>query len=85
MAVTRRDFVAMLLGTPAAMAACRGGGRARTPDGELLTPGKAAGHRLRDAVEVAEDLRDAATADMLTNRLQVHEKAVWMLRATVAS
>jgi phytoene dehydrogenase-like protein len=47
-AVSRRDFVALLLGAPAAMA-CRGGGRVRTPDGELLTPGKVAGHRLRDA------------------------------------
>jgi starvation-inducible DNA-binding protein len=41
--------------------------------------------RLRDAVEVAEDLRDVATADMLTERLHVHEKAIWMLRAIVAS
>jgi len=41
--------------------------------------------RLRHAVEVAESLRDVATADMLTERLQVHEKAIWMLRATVAS
>ncbi|HUQ02643.1 MAG TPA: FAD-dependent oxidoreductase [Kofleriaceae bacterium] len=44
----------MLLGAPAAMA-CRGGGRVRTPDGELLTPGKVAGHRLRDAVTVQSD------------------------------
>ncbi|HUQ08633.1 MAG TPA: hypothetical protein VM261_39345, partial [Kofleriaceae bacterium] len=54
MAVSRRDFVALLLGAPAAMA-CRGGGRVRTPDGELLTPGKLAGHRLRDAVTVQSD------------------------------
>jgi DNA-binding ferritin-like protein len=36
-------------------------------------------------VEVAEGLRDAVTADMLVERLQVHEKAIWVLRATVAS
>jgi starvation-inducible DNA-binding protein len=41
--------------------------------------------RLRDAVGVAEGLRDVATADLLTERLQVHEKAVWMLRATIAA
>jgi starvation-inducible DNA-binding protein len=41
--------------------------------------------RLRDAVEVAEGLRDVATADLLAERLQVHEKAVWMLRATIAA
>jgi starvation-inducible DNA-binding protein len=40
--------------------------------------------RLRDAVETAEGLRDVATADLLTERLQVHEQAVWMLRATIA-
>jgi hypothetical protein len=45
---SRRDFIALVLGAPAA-AACRGGGRARLPDGELFSPGKLAGHRaLRD-------------------------------------
>ena len=39
--------------------------------------------RLRDAVEAADDLRDAATADILTQRLHFHEKAIWMLRAVV--
>ena len=44
---SRRDFIAALLGAPFAAVACR----QRTPplpDGELLLPGKAAGHRLRD-------------------------------------
>lgn len=41
--------------------------------------------RLRDAIEVAEDLRDPATADLLTERSRFHEKAVWMLRATIAA
>jgi len=39
--------------------------------------------RLRDAVEAADELRDAATADILTERLHFHEKAIWMLRAVV--
>ena len=51
----------------------------------LISDHETVSRRLRDAVEVAEDLRDAATADMLTERLQVHEKAIWMLRAIVAS
>jgi starvation-inducible DNA-binding protein len=51
----------------------------------LVSDHETVSRRLRDAVEVAEDLRDAATADMLTARLQAHEKAVWMLRATIAS
>lgn len=37
--------------------------------------------RLRDIVGLAEDQKDAATADLLTGRLHFHEKAVWMLRA----
>lgn len=50
----------------------------------LISDHETVSRRLREAVEVAEDLRDAATADMLTERLQVHEKAIWMLRAIVA-
>ncbi len=41
---SRRDFIGLVLGAPAA-AACRSGGPARLPDGELLTPGKDIGHR----------------------------------------
>lgn len=39
--------------------------------------------RLRDAVDAAGELRDAVTADLLTQRLHFHEKAIWMLRAVV--
>jgi starvation-inducible DNA-binding protein len=51
----------------------------------LIDDHETVARRLRDAVEVAEGFRDAATADMLTERLQVHEKAVWMLRAIIAA
>lgn len=37
--------------------------------------------RFREYVKVAESVSDVATADMLTNRLAFHEKAIWMLRA----
>jgi starvation-inducible DNA-binding protein len=40
--------------------------------------------RLRDVGEIADDLRDAVTADMLTSRMQFHEKAIWMLRSMPA-
>jgi monoamine oxidase len=54
--VSRRQFVAGLLGGPASMGAGWLGGASfgcravptPLPDGELLLPGKAAGHRLRD-------------------------------------
>lgn len=46
--LSRRDFVAMLVGAPAAVA-CRGPAR-RTPPGELVATGMEVGHRLlRDA------------------------------------
>lgn len=51
MTPSRREFVAALLGAPLALG-CRE--RARPlPPGELLLPGKALGHRLRDSVAAA--------------------------------
>jgi starvation-inducible DNA-binding protein len=37
--------------------------------------------RLRQVTEVAEELHDHVTADLLTERMAFHEKAIWMLRA----
>lgn len=39
---------------------------------------------LQKALEVAEQLQDAGTADLVTDRLREHDKIVWMLNATVA-
>lgn len=39
---------------------------------------------LREITELAEDLHDQGTADMLTERMKAHEKAIWMLRAIVS-
>lgn len=36
----------------------------------------------RDLVKVAEEANDVATADLATQRIDVHEKTAWMLRAT---
>ena len=36
---------------------------------------------MRAAVKVADDLDDFPTADMLTTRMEVHEKNAWMLRS----
>jgi len=36
---------------------------------------------LRESIKVAEDAGDTGTADMLTARLEVHEKTAWMLRS----
>lgn len=35
----------------------------------------------RGVFSVAEDAKDESTADLLTQRLQVHEKTAWMLRS----
>ena len=38
----------------------------------------------RSVLPVVEDAHDEATADLLTQRLQVHEKTAWMLRSLLA-
>lgn len=38
----------------------------------------------REVFPVAEDARDEPTADLLTQRMQVHEKNAWMLRSMLA-
>lgn len=40
--------------------------------------------RMRSAVKLAEEANDVKTADLLTDRLGVHEENAWMLRATIA-
>ncbi len=37
--------------------------------------------RARQGLATAEDAGDAASADLLTVRIQIHEKTAWMLRA----
>jgi len=38
----------------------------------------------RSVYPVVEDAHDEPTADLLTQRLQVHEKTAWMLRSLLA-
>lgn len=37
--------------------------------------------RAREALETAEEAADVASEDLLTQRIQTHEKTAWMLRA----
>ena len=39
--------------------------------------------RAREGLSTAEEAGDAASADLLTVRIQTHEKTAWMLRAMV--
>lgn len=52
---------------------------------DLVADNEALVRMMRDAAEAAEAARDLVTHDLLVARMTVHEKAVWMLRATVAS
>jgi starvation-inducible DNA-binding protein len=38
----------------------------------------------RSVISIAERAKDAPSADLLTERLQVHEKTAWMLRSLLA-
>lgn len=51
--------------------------------GELLSDNETVIRTLRDAFPVADEAGDEATADLLTQRLQAHEKHAWMIRATL--
>ncbi|MEZ5914782.1 MAG: DNA starvation/stationary phase protection protein [Parvularculaceae bacterium] len=50
----------------------------------LLEGHEALIRRARKALEAAEQAGDVATEDLLTQRIQTHEKTAWMLRATAA-
>lgn len=50
---------------------------------ELKTDNETVIATLRAAFPVADEAGDEATADLLTQRLQAHEKHAWMIRATL--
>lgn len=49
---------------------------------DLTLANEAAAVTARDVVSIAEEKGDVATADIATERIEAHEKAIWMLRAT---
>ena len=51
---------------------------------ELQADHEAVSRRARAALRVAEQAGDDASADMMVGRLQVHDKAAWMLRSIAA-
>lgn len=48
---------------------------------ELLDGHEAIAQRAREVFPLAEQVSDQATMDLLTQRMQSHEKAAWMLRS----
>ncbi|KXJ56285.1 MAG: DNA starvation/stationary phase protection protein [Thalassospira sp. Nap_22] len=51
---------------------------------ELVEDHEKMARLLRDGVAAAEEVDDVKTADMLTERIGVHEEAAWMLRVTIS-
>ena len=49
----------------------------------LLADHESVIRKLRDAIEVCDDVDDAGTEDFLTQLMEKHEKTAWMLRATL--
>jgi len=51
----------------------------------LVEGNEAVARTARKAIPVGEKAGDAPTVDLLTQRLQTHEKAAWMLRSLLES
>ncbi|HEY0379447.1 MAG TPA: Dps family protein [Pyrinomonadaceae bacterium] len=51
---------------------------------QLVEGHETAARTARTNITVAEGASDAPTADLLTERMQVHEKTAWMLRSLLA-
>jgi starvation-inducible DNA-binding protein len=52
---------------------------------EILVDGQEAVVRTaRGIFPIVDELRDEPTADLLTQRMQIHEKTAWMLRSLLA-
>ena len=47
---------------------------------QLVTDQETLIRQLRKTLALAEQIRDQATADLLTQRMEIHEKNAWMLR-----
>ena len=50
---------------------------------ELLDGHETAARTARETLPLTESARDQVSADLLTQRLQVHEKTAWMLRSVI--
>lgn len=51
---------------------------------QLLEANEAVARTVRKAFAFADEVNDQPTADLLTQRLDVHEKTAWMLRSLLA-
>ncbi|MFI0403468.1 MAG: Dps family protein [Cyanobium sp.] len=70
-AISRLASIAESQGQPAALDMVR----------ELVGGHEAVARTIRSVFRLAEEANDQPTADLLTQRLQIHEKTAWMLRS----
>ena len=52
---------------------------------ELVSGHEAVARTAREVFALADEANDQPTADLLTQRLQIHEKTAWMLRSLLAA
>jgi starvation-inducible DNA-binding protein len=67
------------------IAEAKGGPTAEEMVEDLVADNETVVRHLREITDLAEELHDQGTADLLTDRMKAHEKAIWMLRAIVAT
>jgi len=48
---------------------------------DLIRDNEAVVRRMREIAVIADELEDTVTNDLLTERMGIHEKAIWMLKA----
>jgi len=63
----------------------KGGESAREMIEQLVLGQEAVVRTARKAIKAADDANDEPTLDLLTQRMQVHEKNAWMLRSMLES
>lgn len=52
---------------------------------ELIADNQAVVESITDAIKIAQEAGDEPSAGLLTERQTIHEKAIWMMRATQAA
>jgi len=48
---------------------------------QLVSDNETADRTLRETANIADEVNDIVTADLVTERMAVHEKAAWMMRS----
>jgi starvation-inducible DNA-binding protein len=77
----RAPYGGQAIGQLASIAETEGSPNALAMVRELVEGHEAVARTIRSGFAVANEANDQPTADLLTQRLQIHEKTAWMLRS----